>query len=297
MALKEGRKGELYVAAATFVGGIFPIIGALAVHTVPPLTALFFSTIVTTIFFVPFIAYKRPWHEFRSWTVWRYSFIVAVLIGFLLYGFFFLGLRYTSPGNAAIINLFAVFTSFIFFNMWRGEPISFSYKIGALLMVLGAIIVLVPGFSSANLGDLYILLATVCAPIGNYYQQKVRDIASSETLMFLRSILSLPFIGLLALFLQEHTSVQNLYDAAPYLLINGAIVLGLSKIFWIEAIHRMLVTKAEAFFSAAPFVTLLFAHLILDQTPTLWQIVAIVPLFIGVLLLTDQIRLRRRKLA
>ncbi len=61
-------------------------------------------------------------------------------------------------------------------------------------MVFGAVVVLIPNFSVLNAGDLFILLATIFVPIGNYLQQKATKISSTETILFLRSILAAPFL-------------------------------------------------------------------------------------------------------
>ena len=161
-------------------------------------------------------------------------------------------------------------------------------------MVAGALIVLVRDFSGINTGDLFILAATLCAPIGNLFQQKAREVASGETIMFLRSALSVPFIFLLAFVFNERTSFGDVGIALPFLLINGIVVLGFSRILWIEAIHRIPVTKAQALASIAPLFTLLFAWLLLHQVPNVWQLSAVVPLILGTLLLTDHIKFRPR---
>ena len=216
-------------------------------------------------------------------------------ISVLTYGLFFLGLERTTAGNAAIINLFEVFTSFVFFNVLRSERISRDYKIGAFLMVAGAIIVLARDFSGVNIGDFLVLGATICAPVGNLFQQKAREAVSSETIMFLRSVLAVPIIFALAYVLGEHASLVDVQVALPFLLVNGAVVLGFSRILWIEAIHRISVTKAQALASVAPLITLLFAWLLLNQVPNIWQLASLVPLILGVLLLTDHLHLRGPK--
>lgn len=293
MAMTEKRKGEWFIFSATFIGAFFPIVTVLSFANIPPLISLGWSTAFAALFFGALVLYRKIWHELQNPTLWKYSFAIVLFIGVLVYGLFFLGLEKTTPGNAAIINLFAVCTAFLFFNAWRHERISFEYTIGAVLMVVGAIIVLVRDFSGINVGDVLILVAMCFTPFGNFYMQKAREIASSETIMFLRSTLSVPCIFLFAYILGEHASLNNVYAALPFLFINGGIILGLSKIFWIEGIYRMLVTKAEAFNSAGPFLTLLLAFLVLHQTPTIWQLTSLVPLIIGVLLLTDHLKLSR----
>ena len=114
----------------------------------------------------------------------------------MYYTLYFIGLETTTPGNTAIIAQFEVFTSFLFFHVFRGERISLDYKIGGVLTVIGAGIILGRDFSSINPGDIFVLGATIGAPIGNLFQQKARRIASSEVIMFLRSAISVPAIFL-----------------------------------------------------------------------------------------------------
>jgi drug/metabolite transporter (DMT)-like permease len=63
--------------------------------------------------------------------------------------------------------------------------------------------------------------------------------------------------------------------------------LGLSKLLWIEGIHRISVTKASALSSMSPLLTLLFAWLLLGNVPSIFQLVSFIPMFFGVLLLSQ----------
>lgn len=294
MALSEKRKGEWFIFSATFIGAFFPIITVLSLTNIPPLISLGWSTALSALFFGLFVLYRKTWREFGNPILWKYMFFIVLFIGLLTYGLIFFALEKTTPGNVAVIELFAVFTSFLFFNVWRREGISFEYKIGSILMIVGALTVLAPGFAGVNIGDLLVLAAMFCTPLGNFYQQKAREVASSETIMFLRSVISAPIIFLIAYAIGAHVPFRNIQTALPFLFINGVVILGLSKIFWIEGIHRVLVTKAEAFNSAGPFLTLFLAFVVLHQTPTIWQVTSLVPLLLGVLFLTDHLKFSRR---
>ena len=294
MALSETRKGEWFIFSATFLGALFPIITVLSYAMLPSLVSLGWSTLIAALFFGGVVTYKKRWGELRDVRLWKDIFFVTLFISILFYGLFFLGLAHTLPGNAAIIALFEVFTTFVFFNILRGERISFGYKVGSLLMVIGALIVLARDFSGINVGDLLILAATTCAPVGNLFQQRARLIASSETILFLRSILAVPVIFLFASFLGQQATVSDVSGSLLFLAANGILIFGFCKIFWVEAIHRLSVTKAQALGSFGPLITLLFAWLILNQAPNVWQLAAIVPLILGVLLLTDHLKFQSK---
>ena len=289
--LTEKQKGEVYIFFTNVLWAFFPVFVVLSYAAMPAFSSLAWSTLFATIFFGCLVVYKNRWYEFADPLLWKYTLLGTFFIGILYYGFYYAGLEYTTPGNVAIIALFEVFTTFLFFNVLRGEHISAPHKIGATLMILGALIVLAPNFAGLNVGDILILVATFCTPAGNLFQQKARRIASSETVLFLRSGVSAIFFFPLAYAFGEQVSFADIKVAMPFLLINGFLLFGLSKILFLESIHRISVTKAIALGSAAPALTLLVAWVFLEQVPNVWQLTSLVPLIAGVLLLTDQLKL------
>ena len=293
MALSESRKGESLVGLSGLIWAFFPVITVLSYAWIPSLHSLAWSTLFATLTFAIVVSYRKRWGELRNPQLWKYGLLIAFFIGILFYGLYYVGLETTTPGNAAIIALFEVFTASVFFHVFRGEKIPFPHMAGALLMIVGAVIVLAQGFTDFHIGDLLILVATFFTPMGNYFQQRARAIASSDTIMFMRSLLSVPFLFLLAYTLHPNIGLTQVQSSLPILLFSGIILLGLSKIFWIEGIHRISVPKALALQSVVPFLTLLIAWVILAQQPTIWQLTSLVPFVLGVLLLTDHLKLFR----
>ncbi len=292
--MTEQRKGELYSLAETLLWGLFPVITVLSYTSIPALVSLGWSTLFAALFFGVFVTVRKKWHELKKPLVLRYTLLATFFIGILLYSFYFTALRFTTAGNAALIMLLTVFTSFLYFNVFRKEKIPFAHILGAICMVIGAGLVLGPNASTPNLGDLLCVLAICVAPFGNYYSQKAVQLASSETVMCLRSIVSVPFVFLLAFFTGAHATWSQIQDSLPFLLVNGLLLLGLSKLFFLEAIKRISVTKALSLESGAVVVTLIAAWVLLAQTPTIWQLSALVPLMVGVALLTDQLKIGAR---
>ncbi|HSA83881.1 MAG TPA: DMT family transporter, partial [Patescibacteria group bacterium] len=244
------------------------------------------STFFSLFFFAALIAKKNLWHEIRNSAAYKDILIATLLLGIVYYVLVFIGLQYTSPGNASIISLTQIFFSFLFFHVFRREYIPTTHIWGGILMIFGAIIVLASNFQTFQGGDILILLANMIAPFGNFYAQRARKQVNSETIMFFRSALSSIFLFFLALLLHPSFSTNAIQDSLLFLLINGLLLLGLSKILWIEGIHRISVTKANALESIAPIFTLLFAWLLLQQLPTLWQLASLIPITAGVILLS-----------
>ena len=170
--MNEEQKGELFIFGEAIIWGFFPILIVLSYVTIPSMVSLAFSTFISSIFFFAIVLYKKRLYELKNLLLWKYTLYIVFFIGILFYAFYYFGLTKTTPGNASIIALFEVCTSYILFNIIRKEHFSYESKVGTALMALGAIIVFAPNLVSFNYGDLFILIATFCAPIGNLFQQK-----------------------------------------------------------------------------------------------------------------------------
>ena len=288
MNLTETRKGDLAIIVQCVLWGLFPVITVLSYSSVSPIISLACSVLLATLFFAVYLTFKKKWRELADTTIWKDYLIMAILIGVLYYGLYYYGLKYTKPGNASLIALLEFFYSFLFFNVWKKQYFSFRHILGALLMIFGAAIILFPKAGVFNKGDLFVAVAILFAPIVNHIAQRLLKKVSSETIMFARSLLTLPFAFLFIFIFKEKISFEAIQKSFWLLLINGFLVLGLAKIFWLEGIHRIPVTKAAALLSVGPLFTLLYAFILLHQIPTIGQLSAFVPLAAGLFFLTSE---------
>lgn len=291
--MTEERKGELFILGETVLWSLFPIITVMTFTGIMPLVSLAWTTGISTFFFLAVMLAKNTWRQVMNITAWKYAAFITLFIGIGFYGLFYLGLQYTTPGNAAILALCESLTTYLFFNLLRGEKFPVEHIIGALFMLFGAFIVVGRDFTSLALGDFLILAAIFASPFGNLYQKKCREIVSSETVMFLRSLLSTFAIGGLVLLFGQSLSLEGSEAVWPFLILNGVVIFGLSKLFWIEGIHRISITKAILLQCITPLSTLFFAWLILSQTPTVWQVSALIPFILGVIFLTANFRVAK----
>lgn len=293
--MTEERKGELFILGETVLWSLFPIVTVLTFAGIAPLVSLAWTTGISTFFFLVVMLIKGTWRQVMNPLAWQYALFITLFIGVGFYGLFYIGLQHTTPGNAAILALCESLTTYLFFNLLRGEKFPIEHVLGACCMLLGAFIVIGKDFSSLALGDFLILAAVFVSPLGNLYQKKCRELVSSETVMFLRSLLSTGAIALLATFLGHSLVLGNIEDVWMFLLLNGIVIFGFSKLFWIEGIHRIAVTKAILLQSITPLFTLIFAWILLSQPPTVWQIFALIPFILGVVFLTANFRVTEFK--
>ena len=290
MNLSSARKGELFLFGEILLWSTFPIITLITFGNLQALSSLALSTFFASLFFGIILTKKGLWKEAFLPGVFKQLLYPAIFIGIIFYSLNYIGLKYTTAGNASLVGLMEVFFSYLLFNVWKKENLNKSHLAGIGLMVTGAALVLLPKNSGLALGDGVILLSTAFAPLGNYFQQKLRKKISAYSIMFWRSFLSFPVILTFAFFAGQDFSAQEFYGSLWLLLLTGILLMGLSKIFWIEAIHRISVVKANGLACIRPLFTLVLAFFLLHEIPTLWQILALVPLGGGVVLLTKPAR-------
>jgi drug/metabolite transporter (DMT)-like permease len=262
------------------------VITILSYSRIPPLVSFGWSNFLAALFFGSVLTLRHLWGEIMDRSSLKNMLWTALFLGILYYGLVFLALRYTSAGNASLIASTEIFFSFTFFHVWRKDFISRKHILGAIFMSIGAFIVLYPNTTKLHLGDLLILSASMIAPFGNYFQQKARETVSSEMILFVRTSLSTPVVFVLSYLFKDRASATDLKSSAVLIFINGLLLLGFSKILWVEGIHRISVTKSNALSSIAPPLTLLFAWLLLDNIPTRFQLLSIVPIIFGIILLS-----------
>jgi len=262
------------------------VITILSFDLLPPLISFGWSTLFAALFFGGILTFRHRWGEIRDRSSLRNILWATLFLGILYYGLVFFGLRYTSAGNASLIAATEMFFSFIFFHVWRKDFISLKHILGAIFMLTGVFIVLYPNTTKLHLGDLLILIAAMIAPFGNYFQQRARERVSSEMILFVRSAVSASIVLILACLLKKRFSMTDFKSSIALILINGLLLLGFSKILWVEGIHRISVTKSNALASIAPPLTLLFAWMILHNIPTRFQLLSIVPISFGMVLLS-----------
>lgn len=279
------RQGEAFIFSGALLWSLFPVITVLSLDSLSPAVALGWSTLFAAVFFGIILAVKKKWRELKNTSALKDILLATGIIGILYYLLFFFGLRSTSAGNASIIALSEVFFSFLFFNIWRKDYMPVMHIYGALFMLAGAIVVLSPNFTAFRHGDMMILLGAAIAPVGNFFQRRARRAVSSETILFVRSIVSAPIVFLAAYAWNGNIMAIGFNKTLLYLIINGFFLLGLSKIFWIEGILNINVTKASALSSVSPLFTLFFAWLLLHNAPTIFQMLSLALFGAGIIFL------------
>lgn len=283
--MQEERKGEIYMLLLSVLESWFPIFSLFSIALVGAMFSFALSVSIATIIFVSLVIYQKKLPELFQKNARKDLLLTTFFIN-LLFLLAFTGLQYTTAGNMAVIIFMQLFFAYLYFNVFGDHKLSTTHTLGAVIMGVGALTVLIPDDLSLNRGDLIIFVAAALAPFANLYQKRARTYVSSEAILAFRNVVALPILFAIAFISEPIPSQEKLLESAPYILAIGFLVLGLSKVLYIEALHRISITKVSAMLALIPLFTLIFAYYTLNETPDLRQILGIIPILIGGYLIT-----------
>jgi len=283
--MQEERKGELYMLLLSVMESWFPILSLFSIPLVGAIYSYTFAILIATVIFLALVIYRKKVPELFQKNALKDLLLTTLYIN-LLFVLIFIGLQYTTAGNMAVIIFLQLLFAYLYFNVFGSDRLSPMHTAGAVVMGIGAFTVLIPDDLSFNKGDLIILVAAAIAPFANLYQKRARSYVSSEAILAFRNLIALPVVFLLAYLFEPLPTGDKLIEAAPYILIVGLMVFGLAKVLWIEALHRISITKVSAMLALPPLFTLIFAYFTLDEVPGIRQMLGIIPILIGGYLIT-----------
>ena len=283
--MTKEREGELLMLGLTILESWFPILSIVAMSYVGALHTYMYSLIIALFFYVAIMYKRKRFVELKNKDAYKDLLLTTFWIT-SIFTLIFIGMRYTTAGNMAVIVFLQVLFSYLYFNVFGKEKMEKTHLIGAFIMGIGALIILFPENFAFNKGDWLILLSAAMAPIVNLYQKRARVYCSSETILGFRTVVGLPFVALLAYLLEPSVSYEDFMSALPYMFLIATGIYVVSKIMWIEALNRMSITKLSAMLALLPVMTLFFAYIYLGEIPEFRQMMGIVPVLLGGYLIT-----------
>jgi len=286
--MTKEREGEVLMVGLSILESWFPIFSIVAMSYIGALHTYTYSLLIALVFFIMIMFKRDRFKELKNKEAYKDLLLTSFWIT-SLFALVFIGMRYTTAGNMAVIIFLQLLFSYLYFNLFGKEKMHTLHLWGALIMGIGALIILIPDELTFNKGDLLILVAAAIAPIANLYQKRAREFCSSETILGFRTFVGLPFVALMAWAFEPAVEYSVFLSALPSLLFIGIMIYVVSKIMWIEALHRTSITKLSAMLGLVPMMTLIFAYFYLQEVPELRQVLGIIPILAGGYLITKPI--------
>lgn len=286
--MTKEREGELLMLGLSILESWFPILSIVAMSYVGALHTYMYSLVIAFFFYVAIMYKRKRFSELKNKAAYKDLLLTTFWIT-AIFTLIFIGMRYTTAGNMAVIVFLQVLFSYLYFNVLGKEKMTKLHLMGAVIMGIGALIILFPKDFMFNKGDWLILVSAAMAPIVNLYQKRARVYCSAETILGFRTVVGFPIVALLAYILEPSVTYEAFLSALPYLFLIAAGVYVAAKIMWIEALNRMSITKLSAMLALMPVFTLFFAYIYLDEVPEFRQLLGIVPVLVGGYLITKPV--------
>ncbi|MBA1419741.1 MAG: DMT family transporter [Epsilonproteobacteria bacterium] len=285
------REGELLMLSLSVLESWFPILSIVAMSYVGALHTYMYSLVIAFFFYMAIMYKRERFKELKNRAAYKDLLLTTFWIT-TIFILIFIGMRYTTAGNMAVIVFLQVLFSYLYFNVLGKEKMDKLHFIGAILMVVGALIILIPDDMQFNKGDWLILLASAFAPIVNLYQKRAREYCSAETILGFRTVVGFPFVAVLAYILEPAVTWEDLMSALPYIFLIATLIYVAAKIMWIEALNRITITKLSTMLALMPLSTLVFAYFYLGEVPELRQMMGIIPVLLGGYFITKPVKVQ-----
>jgi len=287
--MTKEREGEILMVGLSVLEAWFPILSIVAMSYVGAIHTYMYSLVIAFFFYMAIMYKRERFKELKNKAAYKDLLLTTFWITFI-FTLIFIGLQYTTAGNMAVIIFLQVGFSYLYFNVLGKEKMNTIHLIGAIIMGVGALVILFPVDFAFNKGDWLILISAAAAPIVNLYQKRAREYCSAETILGFRTIVGFPFVALMAYILEPAVSYEDFMSALPYMFLIATGIYVTAKIMWIEALNRLTITKLSAMLALLPVFTLIFAYLYLDEVPELRQMMGIIPVLVGGYLITKPVK-------
>lgn len=267
----------LVTGSALFWGATFNL-AKVAVAYLPPFTiaAARFAIAATLMILVMLVTQKNVAATVRrNW----FAYLIMGVIGQVGFNvFFFIGMRYTTPTNGALIMATNPLVTALMAGLLLHEPVSRNHKLGTMLSFLGVAVIVMSGngrrLGGINLGDVLVIGANVCMALysvaGKKYQKGSTAIMTTTWGM----VAAAPVLIGLAALLEPHARITGLpwqaYGSVLAIAMLGSV---LAYVFWNYGIATIGVADTAVFFHLVPVFTVLLSF-ILGQKVTVLQLAA-----------------------
>ena len=268
---------------------LFGSISTIAKPTLSSVNPIFLASLV---YVISAIALSPIAHKSKGTTgdkrSYFYIFLIAIFGGVIAPILYFSGLEQTTASDTAVLTdaelLFTVILALVFFK----EKLNRVGYLSVVLVITGVVIVTTnlqfTSLFETSLGNLLILFSTVFWALDNNISRIItQKISNFARIAQIKSAIGGGIVlGLVFLFGIPIEIDDSLW---PNIILLGVGGLGASTYFFLKALQRIGAIKTLKIFSTSAPVGLVFAAVFLGETISLYQIIAISVILVGIFLI------------
>ena len=216
-----------------------------------------------------------------------------LLVGIIgLFGFnilFFLGLKYTSPVNAALIISLNPMTTIWLSAIIMKTRITKFHIIGAIISLLGVTILLTKGnaynllFLDLNKGDFLILIANIVFALHHVWVKQYKNNFSNLNFTTLTNLVCLLCFLLLLPASSLTIGIEHTTYYWLWAMGIGTFGTAIAYLLWNQGISELGANKASIFMNVVPFSTAISAILIGEKL-SLYHLISGIMIIVGIII-------------
>lgn len=292
LSSRQGQ-GEFFVISSCILEAWFPIAVFYLAHSLGGIHAFFYSLVIAATVLSLYSFWSGAYHQLSNRAVYGDLLKTSLLMA-SLFSLIFVGAQYTTASHVALIIFLQLLFAYLYFQRRAEETLDPTHLLGAILMGAGAIVVLFPMDEQwqLNVGDLLVLLAAMLAPLGNFYQKRARKSIDGANILLVRSLIGLPVVYILAVLFEVTPNWQQIESQLGWLVFLGLGIFVVAKLLWMESLHRLSIAKVNALYAVSPLLTLVLAYWLLNEVPSLLQMLAVIPILLGGYFITRPVQLQ-----
>jgi O-acetylserine/cysteine efflux transporter len=209
-----------------------------------------------------------------------------VLIGLLIGGstnLTFVAVGYVDPGAAALISQLSIPISIVLSVIWLKERFTRVKVIGAVLAMVGAVIIALQPSDFFRIGSLMIMIATT---LYTFHTALVKRNGDVDFVNFFFFRLLFTTLALFSFSAVQNAVVWPSAAAWPWLILVAGVDIVLSRVLFYTALRRLHLSAHTLILTLSPVIATAWSFALFGVVPTLQQIIGGIIVLAGVLLAT-----------
>ncbi|MEL6537223.1 MAG: DMT family transporter [Bacteroidota bacterium] len=265
-----------------------PLVGIKQVSAISYCNTLFIGNFAAGMLV---LIYFRPFVIFRDWrAVSRqgkgYLFVASILA--IAYpAMIFTALATTTVTNVVLVSRFEGLFVLLASHFIAKEKVARNQWIGNSIIAAGvAVVVLQQGMGIISVGDLYVLGAGVVHAAAVLHSKRTLAACTLPLFVFFRNAVSAVFFFVFAIVLYGPTHFMDAFLPELWLVMSGyaLIVIVAGQFFWYYSLNRVPTEWVANVGLAMPAITLVYAAVLLQESPTAVQWISIGIIVVGLII-------------
>lgn len=226
--------------------------------------------------------------ELKSFSLKQVSILsIGVVIAALYPGLIYTALENTTVTNVVMLSRFeGIFYAFLAWIVFK-SVLSKNEIIG--LSIIGAgviIIVFIKEMYMFRSGDYIILIAAMVEAVGIVMSKEILKFCSLRTFLFTRNFFSAAGFFLIGMKLYGADHFEEAFQADLWVLmvIYALVIIVLGQYMWYKGIKTASSDTVSSLTMITPFLTLFFAFVLLQETPSFYESIAIGLILFGMVI-------------